>query len=98
MNYIYWFLAKIEVPSEDIKLPQGQFDTATITSILQVVFGLAGAIALLIITRSGFRYITSQGEPQKIAKEKDSILYAIAGLVICILAFSIVSFVLGKVK
>lgn len=91
-------LAGVLIDRKDLPIPQGDAKAETIKTVLQVVFGLAGSIALLIVTRSGFRYITSQGEPQKIAKEKDSILYAIVGLVICILAFSIVSFVLGKVK
>jgi len=72
--------------------------TGTVSSVLQVVFGFAGAIALLIITKAGFKYVISQGEPQEIKKAKDTILYALAGLIVSILAFSIVTFVINRVK
>jgi hypothetical protein len=65
----------------------------TVAKVLQLVFGIAGAIALLIITIAALQYVLSQGNPQSTAKAKDTILYAVVGLVICVLAFSIVSFV-----
>lgn len=86
------------VTQGELPIPQGDVSTTTIKTILQVVFGFAGAIALLVIARAAFRYTISQGEPQKIAKEKDAIIYAVVGLVVSILAFSLVSFFIGHIK
>ena len=69
-----------------------------ITDVLKVAFGFAGGIALIIITLAGLKYALSSGDPQGIKKAKDTILYAIIGLVVSILAFSIVSFTIGNVK
>lgn len=77
-------------------LPQNLADTASIQNLLGFVFALAGAIALLVITIAGFNFVTSQGEPQKVATARMTILYAIVGLVISVFAFTIVKFVLGK--
>jgi len=67
-----------------------------VTNALQIVFGVAGAIAMLIIVVSALKYVLSQGNPQETAKAKDTILYALVGLVVCALAFSIVTFVVER--
>ena len=65
--------------------------------ILSIVFGIVGALALLFITISGLRYITSAGDPQKIAQAKEGIIYALVGLTIAISAEAIVVFFISKV-
>ena len=65
-----------------------------ITNILQIVFGVAGALALLIIIIAALRFITSNGDPQGVAQARNAIIYAAIGLVVCIFAEVIVSFVL----
>lgn len=77
-------------------IPQVQASQQLITRVLQLAFGLAGAVALLIITLAGTQYVLSQGDPQKVAKAKETIIYALVGLVIAILAYSIVSFVVTR--
>ncbi len=77
-------------------LPQVNTDNSEFKIILNIFFGLIGSIALLVIVIAGFRYIVSRGEPQEIARAKNTIIYAIVGLVIAILAFSIVNFVVGN--
>ena len=78
-------------------LPNVSASSSQITSVLGVVFAIAGAIALLMITISGFRYVISKGDPQAVAKAKDGIIYALVGLLVCILAEAIVQFVIGKI-
>lgn len=63
--------------------------------VLSIAFGIAGALALLIITVSGLRYITSAGNPEKVSKAKNGIIYAVVGLVIAISAEAIVAFVVN---
>ena len=77
-------------------LPQTAATGSEITKVLDIVFTITGAIALLIITLAGFRYITSRGEPQAISQAKDAIIYACVGLILSILAYTIVNFVIGR--
>jgi hypothetical protein len=63
--------------------------------ILNMVFAIVGSIATLILVLAGFRFITSSGKPEEIARAKDTIIYAAVGLVVCIFAVTIVSFVAG---
>lgn len=72
-------------------------DAGFISSFLPIVFGLAGALSVLFICYGGFKYVTSQGEPDKIQKAKDTVMYSVIGLVVSISAYAIVAFVTSKV-
>ena len=78
-------------------LPHAGATSAEIQKALDIVFTTTGAIALLIITIAGFRYILSRGDPQATAQAKDAILYAAVGLVISVISFSIVNYVVQHV-
>ena len=67
----------------------------TILNIVNVVIGVLGIVAVLVIIIGGVQYMTSTGDAGKVKKAKDTILYGVIGLVICILAFAIVNFVIG---
>lgn len=77
-------------------LPRPGADNDAISTVLSIVFAFIGAVALVIITVSGLRYITSAGDPQKAAGAKNGIIYALVGLVVAISAEAIVGFVVGK--
>jgi hypothetical protein len=78
----------------DTGLPKVTATSGAISSILQVVFGVLGAIAVLIIVIAGLRFITAQGDPQGVAKARSAILYAAIGLIVALSAEVIVTFVL----
>ena len=67
----------------------------SIKLILNAVFGIIGVIAVIMIILGGISYATSQGDPGKVKKGKDTILYGVIGLIVALLAFAIVNFVLG---
>ena len=64
------------------------------TTIVNILSILAGLAAVIIIIIGGFRYVTSGGKQESITAAKNTILYAIIGLVIVALAQIIVHFVL----
>jgi hypothetical protein len=67
--------------------------TDTILRIIQILLGLAGLVAVLILIIGGFRYITSFGNEETTGEAKKMILNAIIGIVIIILSFVIVQVV-----
>ena len=71
--------------------------TAGVTHILNAIIGVIGLVAVIFIIIGGVNYMTSNGDPQKTKKAKDTILYATIGLIICALAFAIVNFVIGSI-
>ncbi len=75
----------------------GDAPTNFLSTILQIVFGTTGAIALLIIVISGFRYVIASGDPSAVAKARSTILYAVIGLAVALAGFSIVTFIVKGV-
>lgn len=69
---------------------------STITNIINVTSALVGVIAVIMIIIAGLRYVTSAGNPEAAKSAKNTILYAIVGLVIVALAQIIVHFVLHQ--
>lgn len=68
----------------------------TITLIINVFSMVVGLIAVIMIIVGGLKYITSGGDSGKVTSAKNSIIYAVIGLVIVALAQVIVRFVLSK--
>ncbi len=68
----------------------------TIKLVINVLSLVVGVAAVIMIIIGGLKYILSQGEGSNTASAKNTILYAIVGLVIVALAQVIVRFVINK--
>lgn len=55
-----------------------------------------GSIAVLMIVIGGFKYVTSQGDPNHIKAAKETILYSVIGLIVAILSFAVVQAVASR--
>jgi hypothetical protein len=69
-----------------------------VKNVLNTVFTWTGIIAVIVIIIGGVLYMTSQGDPGKIARAKNAIMFAVIGLIVTLLAFAIVNFVLNAVQ
>ncbi len=67
-------------------------------NVLNAVYGLVGIIAVVFVIIGGFKYTTSQGDPGKVQQAKNTIMFALIGLVVSVSAFAITSFILGALK
>jgi hypothetical protein len=68
-----------------------------IKGALSLLSYLVGVASIIMIVIGGFKYVTSNGDSGGIASAKNTIIYAIVGLVIAIFAQGIVRFVIDKV-
>jgi hypothetical protein len=68
-----------------------------ITNITNVLLFVVGALAVIMIIWGGIRYATSGGNASNVTAAKNTILYAIVGLIIAFLAFAIVNWVLSAI-
>ncbi len=78
--------------SNSIKLEDG------IKTIVNVLLFVLGAIAVIMIIIGGIRYATSNGDASATKSAKDTVLYAVIGLIVAILAYAIVNFTLSAFK
>lgn len=65
--------------------------------ILTTFTYIIGAVSVLMIIIGGIRYVTSNGDQSAITSAKNTILYAVIGLIVAILAYAIVSFVIVNI-
>jgi len=65
----------------------------TIIKIIKEVLLFMALIAVVVIVIAGIRLVVSQGEQEQIEKSKKTIIYAIIGLIVILLATAIVKFV-----
>lgn len=96
-NFVRTFAAPLFTPGDakNLGIPTAQANS-TFTGLLTVTYWLAGVIAVIVIVVAGFMYVTSGGDPAKVVRAKNAILYAVIGLVVIILAFIITGFVTGS--
>ncbi len=71
---------------------------STAVNIIKVAIGVLGLVAVVVIIMGGVSYMTSAGDPSKIKKAKDTILYASIGLIVAALSFAMTDFVVGLLK
>lgn len=67
-----------------------------VQNIINAVITVLGIVAVLFVVVGAVGYTTSQGDPAKTKKARDTILYAILGVVLAVLAYTIVNFVLAS--
>lgn len=68
----------------------------TIKSVINILLFVVGAIAVIVIVVSAFRFVNSGGDTQQVSKAKDAIIYALVGVVVAAAAYVIVNFVLEQ--
>lgn len=67
-----------------------------ITRVVNIMLFILGSIAVIMIIFSGFRFVTSAGDPAVTKSARNTILFAVVGLVVAIFAYAIVNFVITQ--
>lgn len=81
--------------TSDCNAKAGDF-TSGFNSIINILIFLVGAIAVLMLIIGAIRFVTSAGNDQAVAGARNTILYAIIGIIVAFLAYAIVNFVIAK--
>jgi len=70
---------------------------AFIKTIINLLLFLIGAVAVVMIIVGGIRYTTSNGDQSKVTIAKNTIMYAVVGVVVALLSYAIVNFVVDAI-
>ena len=70
--------------------------SSTLATILNLFSIIAGIATVIMVIYAGFRYIVSGGDEKGVKSAKNTMLYAIVGIVLVLLAQVIVQFVFGR--
>lgn len=69
-----------------------------VARLIRVVLGLLGIIALVIIIAAGFRWMTANGDEEKVTESKRQLTNAVIGLIIILASFAIATFVINQLE
>jgi len=61
--------------------------------LVNIALVFAGVVALIFVIHSGFKFVTSSGDPKKVEESRETFVYAIIGLIIVLFAFLIINIV-----
>jgi hypothetical protein len=67
-----------------------------IKQIINILLFLIGAVSVIMIIIGGIRYVLSNGDSTQITGAKNTIMYAVIGLVVALLAYAISNFVVTQ--
>ena len=91
-----WF-KYLECDSDNTPLINNLSDLIKIgAGILEFVVWLAGVVAVFFVIYGGIKYIMSQGVPDKLAQARNTLIYAVAGLIVAIIADTAIQFVMSR--
>ena len=66
--------------------------------VVNIMFFIVGIMAVIMIIWGGIRYVLSAGNSAALTSAKNTIMYAVIGLIVAILAYTIVNFVINTVS
>ncbi len=86
--------SKAQTPDDNSLFgPQG-----ILTKVASLISILVGVAAVIFIIVGGFQYVIASGDPTNIQNAKNTVLYAIIGLIVALLARAIIAFVLVRIN
>lgn len=91
---------QIKIKPADLGLPDAPKDVSstTVGNILGAVYFLAGIVAVIVIIIGGIRYVVSNGDSGQVQSAKNTVTYAVVGLIVVLAAAAITQFVINGVK
>jgi hypothetical protein len=92
--------ASVDYNAELVKgtpiLPEGNL-VSIIFRLIQYLLAFLGVIAMVVILYSGFFWMTSAGNDEKVSKAKKTLIAGVIGLSIVLLAFAIATFMINRI-
>ncbi len=86
-------------PNSDIctSANKDQLIGGVLKNVINTLIFIIAIISVIVIIVGGIRFATSGGNPQQATTARETIIYAIVGLVVAVMAYAIVNFVLNHV-
>lgn len=82
----------LNIPDPNKNIP----DSSTLQTALKYFFGVAALLSVVFVAIGGFKYTVSGGDSNSVQSAKNTIMYAVIGLAVSVLAFVIVQFVVSQ--
>lgn len=70
-------------------------DSSIVRRAINIMLFGVGVLSVVMLIFGGFRYVISGGKKESVTNAKNTILYAIIGLLVAVFAYAIINFILG---
>lgn len=90
MDPLQWLKELMTLPGADSTLQD------FIIKVINWAIGFSAVVAVVMIVFAGFKYITANGDENKIGSATKTLTFAIVGLVVCFIAVLLVNFVMTE--
>jgi uncharacterized protein YqgC (DUF456 family) len=91
-----FFAVEVDNPAPGFFTEKFGTDFETILStIIQIILGFSGLVAMAYIILGGYQYVTSAGNDEQAKKGRSTLTNAIIGLVVILLSYVIISIVIN---
>ena len=102
LSFIFYLLLSsvfsVFAQDEEFPSPLGELTmTQIIANVIKFVLGIVGVLALIMIIYGGITWMTSGGNIEQVKKGKNTLVWAVLGLAVVFLAYSLVYFVIEKI-
>lgn len=88
------YLTYVAIPT--IPVPKTNVDPKNVVvNIINYALFFIGALALIFVIYGGILFVTSGGDAEKTTKARNTLLYAIIGVIVVVLAYAIVNWAVG---
>lgn len=95
MNKLLQYIADVSIGEPSV--PRATLNSSALQEGLQILFGIAAGVAILVMAIGSLKLVASRGNPEALNQARDTVIYAIIGFVISAAAFTIVTFVVEQV-
>lgn len=68
----------------------------TIQQVTDLLLFILGAVSVIMLVVGGFKFVTSNGSPEQVKSAKNTIMYAIVGIVVALVAYAAVKWVIAQ--
>lgn len=86
----------VKISPTEINAPTVVANDQALQQVLGIVYFIAGIVCVIVIIIGGVRYTISQGESGNVQKAKNTILYAVVGLVVILVAAAVTQFIFDR--
>ncbi len=76
---------------------QGAQVAKTLQVVVNILLFFVGAFAVIMIVIAGFRFVSANGDANTVSSARNTIMYAVIGLVVAYLAYALVNFIVGQI-
>ncbi len=96
ISQLYLFFGQTCNNPYGIVIPCRDTSSNPIETAIKLAIAVAAGVSILFVTIGAFRYVISAGDPGNISKAKNTIIYALVGLVVSVTVYGLVTFVIDR--